>query len=91
LSFFFDPIQLDLQLTHLLVQLRQKILSFPLVFVSPVGEDSGDLFQELLSRLPDLIRMDAKFTGELSDRLFPFYSLRATLALKAPLWVFRMF
>src|SRR4030042_4427029 len=83
LRFFFDPVQLDLQLADLLVQLRKKILSLTVVLVSAIRKDSGKLLQELLSPLPDLLRMDPKFTGQLRNRLFPFYGLQRHLGFES--------
>ena len=57
--------------------------SFSVVLVSAIGKDSGKLLQQLFSPLPDLIPMDPKFTGQLSNRLFPFCSLQGHLGFKS--------
>jgi len=83
LRFFFQPLQLHLELSNLLIKLRQKL--FPVLILLPpmVRKETGKLFKKLLSPLADLIPVNTKFTGKLSNGLFPFHGFQGNLSLES--------
>jgi hypothetical protein len=44
---FFKPVQLYFQLSDLLIQLRDEILTIPVLLATAIREDLGNLLQEL--------------------------------------------
>src|SRR4030042_2058196 len=82
LRFLFEPVQLYLQLANLLIQLRDKILSLPVLFAATIREDPGKFLQELLPPLTNLIPVNSSLTAQLGYRLFPFHGLQRHPGLK---------
>jgi hypothetical protein len=76
LRFFFKPVQLHFQLADLTIKLGDQLL---LVFVPLFPSFSKKIrkaLQKLLSPVADLVGMNTKFTGQLSQGFLPFYCLQ---------------
>jgi len=70
-SFFFQPLQLNLEPPDLLVEVRLKRLLLALLAATPsvAGEKPCTSFQQLTLPCADLVGMHFIFTGELTRRL----------------------
>src|SRR5208283_4758158 len=80
--FFFQPVELELKLTDLLVQSCLKALLVFRPFGAAVGEDLRQPFYGLLFPTRDLIRMYTKPACQLGDRAFAADRRQRHLGLK---------
>src|SRR5712691_898345 len=71
-SFFFQPVQLHLELPNLLVSLRLKRLVVVLALRASCRENLGHLLVETMFPMRNLRRMHTIGTGEFVDRFEPF-------------------
>ena len=77
--FFFKPIQFDLQLTDLAVKLIDKLLIILILFLPSVREEIRKGFEKLPLPFANLIGMNSKRSGQLSQRLLSLYRFQGHL------------
>ncbi len=81
-SFFFQPVQLDLEVPDLLIELRFQFLVGFLGLRSPRREDVRECFEQLLLPLRYLVGMHRVGTGNLVDGASAFESFECHLRLE---------
>jgi hypothetical protein len=79
---FFQPLQLDLELPDLPVQLGLVLLAGLLPGLPPLREDRGQLLEQLLPPLPDLVGMHTIVAGQLGQRALFLDRLEGDLGLE---------
>jgi len=86
--FFFKPIQFDLQLSDLAIKLIDKLLIILILFLPPVCEEIRKGFEKLLFPFADLVGMNFKGTGQLSQRLLSLDRFQGHLGSKCRIITF---
>jgi hypothetical protein len=81
-AIYFKPIQFDLELADLAVELSFQLIARLLLLRPPDGEYYGQDLQQMSPPLADLVGMDTEVRGDLGDCLLPFDGFQGDLGLE---------
>src|SRR5208337_4700944 len=81
-SFFFEPLQLDLQPADLLVQVVQQGLAIFSLAIVRFRKNKLDIGQKLALPLAHQVAMHSVLAGQLADRLVPSHCRQSHLRLE---------